>query len=140
MSHVEQIHSAEPDGGDGLIAIIVRRNYPGVEGIKFFTEASNPQQVAHLFRKAGAVVDPHTHLERVRTVRKTQEVLLVKHGLVKVNFYTSAGAYVEHKLLHDGDVCILLGGGHGLEFMEDTMMWEVKQGPYEGKESDKRAI
>jgi len=32
---------------------------------------------------------------------------------------------------------MLLSGGHGFEFLEDTKMIEIKQGPYAGRDNDK---
>ena len=38
--------------------------------------------------------------------------------------------------VQEGDFVLLLGGGHGIKFREDTILLEVKQGPYKG-ESEK---
>lgn len=137
---VEDIHSAEVDGGDGLIAKILRGPYRGGEGIHFFTDASGPQQVAYINHPAGHEVAPHVHVDRPRTVSRTQEVLVVWRGCVDVYFFTSAGVHVCTRRLLGGDVCLLLGGGHGLRFVDDTNMLEVKVGPYLGKENDKRML
>ena len=34
--------------------------------------------------------------------------------------------------LKAGDVAVLFSGGHGFEILEDTLMLEIKQGPYAG--------
>lgn len=39
-----------------------------------------------------------------------------------------------------GDTIFLVDGGHGFEMLEDTKIIEVKQGPYLGKDEDKRMI
>jgi hypothetical protein len=31
-----------------------------------------------------------------------------------------------------GDVVVLLDGGHGFRMLEDTVLLEIKQGPYSG--------
>ena len=39
-----------------------------------------------------------------------------------------------------GDKILLAQGGHGFEMLEDTVFFEVKQGPYAGYESGKKFI
>ena len=34
--------------------------------------------------------------------------------------------------LATGDVMLMVGGGHGFRMLEDTVLLEVKQGPYTG--------
>ena len=42
---------------------------------------------------------------------------------------------------HEGDVVILLRGGHGYDIIEDgTQVLEIKNGPYLGAEVDRRRI
>jgi hypothetical protein len=40
--------------------------------------------------------------------------------------------------LSPGDVMVLLAGGHALRMLEDTVLVEVKQGPYLGVEEKVR--
>jgi len=69
----------------------------------------------------------------------TREVLLVRSGRMRVDFYTDAGTYAQSRILAAGDVILLAAGGHGFEMLEDTEMIEVKQGPYAGLD-DKSVI
>lgn len=137
---IEEIHSAEMDGGDGLIGIVIRRHFTGDPGVRFFTGPGEAQQVGYVRYPGGHVIPAHVHRDRTRTVHKTQEVLLVRKGTLLVTFYTSAGEVVTRRGLSDGDVCVLLGGGHAVQFVTDTDLIEVKQGPYAGKELDKRML
>jgi hypothetical protein len=36
------------------------------------------------------------------------------------------------EVLDSGDMILLCGGGHGFEMLLDTVMIEIKQGPYTG--------
>ena len=67
-----------------------------------------------------------------RAVTFTREVLFVKAGKVRVDFYCDDRSYLESRILRAGDVILLASGGHGFEMLEDTEMIEVKQGPYAG--------
>ena len=71
-----------------------------------------------------------------REVQFTKEVLFIKSGKVRVDFYDDDQNYLESRILHQGDVILLAFGGHGFEILEPTEMIEVKQGPYAG-EADK---
>ena len=83
-------------------------------------------------RPAGYVITPHVHNPVPREVHYTQEVLFIKSGRVRVDFYSDAQDYLESTVLEAGDVILLAYGGHGFEMLEATEIIEVKQGPYAG--------
>lgn len=140
MTLIEYVHNAEPDGGEGLVATIVRSGYKSPNGVAFLTGREQPLQVAKMSRRQGEDVEPHVHHERKRVVTQTQEVLIVERGLVLVGFYTGDGRRFDNRTLGPGDVCVLHCNGHSLHFLEDTDLLEVKQGPYAGRELDKRTL
>jgi hypothetical protein len=39
--------------------------------------------------------------------------------------------------LYQNDVVLMVGGGHGFQIKEDTVLLEIKQGPYLGEEDKK---
>jgi mannose-6-phosphate isomerase-like protein (cupin superfamily) len=82
------------------------------------------------------VIPPHVHNPVPREVQFTKEVLFIKSGKVRVDFYDDEQNYLESRILSAGDVILLAYGGHGFEMLEQTEMIEVKQGPYAG-EADK---
>jgi hypothetical protein len=137
MMRVEHVHAPpSPDGSEGLLAIILWDSPPqptARPSIHFVTDKEQPLQVAAMYHTARKVIPPHTHLCRARVIRQTQEVLILRFGSMRVSFYTSAGEYVCDKVLHSGDVVILLGGGHGIEMISECDFIEVKQGPYDAE-------
>lgn len=68
----------------------------------------------------------------------TQEVLFIKKGKLRVDFYDDDEQYIESRILEAGDVILLVSGGHGFTVIEEVEMIEVKQGPYSGDEDKKR--
>lgn len=114
-----------------LIAIIVRADYDK-DGIEFFTPDDFSQQLAYMNRPVGYTIAPHVHNPVPREVHFTQEVLLIRKGKIKVDFYTQDRRYLESKVLNAGDVILLASGGHGFTMLEPTEMIEIKQGPYAG--------
>lgn len=123
------VHGLEP------LALIIRAEFDE-PGIHFFTPDSFSQQVAFMKHPAGHKIAPHVHNMVNRQVLYTQEVLFIRKGRVKVNFYSSKKEYMESRVLEMGDVILLCGGGHSFEMLAETSMIEVKQGPYAG-EGDK---
>jgi hypothetical protein len=114
-----------------LLAIIVRSGYHK-DGIQFFTPEDFSQQLAYMKRPANYIIRPHVHNPVLREVQYTQEVLFIKKGKVKVNFYDDHKQYIEDHVLNAGDVILLAHGGHGFEMLEESEIIEVKQGPYAG--------
>mgnify|MGYP001583057023 CR=1 FL=1 len=118
-----------------LLAIIVRAGYDR-PGISFFTPNDLSQQLARMRHPVGKVIEPNVHNPVPREVQYTQEVLFIKRGVLRVDFYDTRQNYLHSRLLGAGDVILLATGGHGFEVLEELEMIEVKQGPYAG-ESDK---
>jgi mannose-6-phosphate isomerase-like protein (cupin superfamily) len=83
-------------------------------------------------RPQGYVIPPHVHNAVERSVHYTKEVLFIRSGRVRVDFYDDGQNYLESRILGAGDVILLAFGGHGFEMLEPTEMVEVKQGPYAG--------
>lgn len=86
----------------------------------------------------GKVIDAHVHNMVHRNVVLTQEVLFIKKGILRVDFYDEYEDYLESRNLHAGDIILLVSGGHGFQVLEEVEMIEVKQGPYAGEQDKKR--
>lgn len=121
--------------GEQHLAVILRANFHD-EGIHFFTPGDFSQQLGYMSRPQGYVIAPHVHNPVAREVQYTKEVLFIKSGKVRVDFYDDDQQYLESRVLHQGDVLLLAFGGHGFEMLEPAEIIEVKQGPYAG-EADK---
>lgn len=132
----EHITHYSPDGGEGLLAIVIRAEY-APPGVTFVTEPTNGLQVGVLNRPEGDVAKAHYHPPAGRLVELTQEVLFVRSGAIRVTVYSSAGEDMGSKTLGAGDAVVLLRGGHEVKFLEPSVVLEVKQGPHLG-DRDKR--
>lgn len=117
------------------LAMLLRSNYYA-QGIEFFTPNDFSQQLAYMNRPQGYVIAPHVHNPLPREVQFTKEVLFIKSGKVRIDFYDDEQNYLESHILDQGDVILLAFGGHGFEMLEASEIVEVKQGPYAG-EADK---
>ncbi len=122
-----------------LLGIIISNKY-NEPGIHFFTPDDFSQQLAFMKHPSGKIIQPHVHNEVKREVHFTKEVLFIRRGKLRIDFYTDEQNYIESHLLETGDVILLSEGGHGFELLEETEMIEVKQGPYAGENDKTRFI
>lgn len=120
-----------------LLGIIISADFRE-SGIHFFTPNSLSQQLAYMKHPKGKMIQPHVHNPVPREVCYTQEVLLIRQGKLRVDFYTEEQEYLESYVLGAGDVVLLVKGGHGFQVLEEVEMIEVKQGPYVGEQDKTR--
>jgi mannose-6-phosphate isomerase-like protein (cupin superfamily) len=116
---------------DSLLAIILRRDFKE-PGVHFFTPGELSQQLGYMNYPAGKTIEAHIHNPVSRHVRFTNEVLFIKSGKLRVDFYNDEQKYLKSRVLEAGDTILLVAGGHGFEVLEAIEMLEVKQGPYCG--------
>jgi len=126
--------------GDIIIANIIRSGeWP--EGLKFYTDDKDFVQVSTWNYNAGKHLKAHSHKVCVRNSNRTQEVVMVKNGKMKADFYNREGKLIKEDCLNKGDIAIIYAGGHAYDILEDkTLIFEVKNGPYPGIEKDKELI
>ncbi|MGA9347295.1 MAG: hypothetical protein WBW48_00640 [Anaerolineae bacterium] len=112
-----------------ITAIIVYKDHH-VDGIEFITPNEFSLQLGYMSRPAGYQVIPHTHNPIRRETIGTQEVLFIKEGVIRIDFYSFEQVYLESRQLSAGDFVLLVGAGHGLTILEPATIVEVKNGPY----------
>ena len=86
-----------------LLSIIIRADFKK-EGIHFFTPNEFSQQLGYMNRPKGYVIDPHVHNVVSREVKLMKEVLFIKSGKVRVDFYDDNKNYLESRILNKNDV------------------------------------
>jgi len=118
--------------GQTLLAYVVRADVARAT-TSFFTGDDASFQAGFVVYPEGGSVVPHVHLPVVRTVVGTSELLLVRSGRCVVDIYGEDRALVASRQLETGDLVLSLSGGHGFRMLEDTVLFEVKQGPYSGQ-------
>lgn len=122
-----------------LLAMIVFNTFDK-EGIHFFTPGDFSQQLAYMKHTTGKTIHPHVHNPVKREVHYTQEVLFIRKGKLRVDFYDESQNYIKSRILGSGDVILLIKGGHGFKVLDEVEMFEVKQGPYAGDKDKTRFL
>ncbi len=130
----------EIKSNDGLtIAIVIRKSFRK-EGINFVSNSDYPLQLGINSYKAGHRIENHLHQTREVIINNVQEVLFFKSGEALVHLFDKSKKFVKSLKLSAGDLIFFVDGGHGFEMLKDTVIIEVKQGPYFGKDLDKVLI
>jgi mannose-6-phosphate isomerase-like protein (cupin superfamily) len=121
---------------DGAIIALIIKNVPAEPGVHFLTPDTFSQQLAVMSHPVGKIITPHFHNKVTRDIQLTQEVLVIRKGRLRVDFFSTGCVYLESRILLPGETILLASGGHGFEVLEHLEMIEIKQGPYAG-EADK---
>ncbi len=95
-------------------------------------------QVGFVVYPAGGEIPRHDHKLLERQIVGTAEVLVVRSGRCEIDLYDHDRQHVATRELRAGDVIFIVGGGHGFRMLEDTVLLEVKQGPYTGLDEKER--
>lgn len=118
--------------GHMKIAIVVRNNFHK-DGLSFLTDENETLQFGYFSHPKGHRIVSHVHKPFERITYDTQEVLYVKNGHVKVNFFSQNQKPLNNSVdLYTNDWIILMAAGHGLEILKDSTIIEIKNGPYAG--------
>jgi len=114
-----------------IYAIVLRREFAH-PGPNFFTPGEFSQQLGMLIHPKGKIVQRHRHKLVKREIFRTQEVLILLEGKIRVELFDDDGEKIKALLMTPGDAILLARGGHRVKVLEAAKMIEVKQGPYAG--------
>lgn len=123
---------------NGDVLCILVRAAPLPDKSEFYTPNDYNLQVGNIVYPAGSTIPRHSHRPVTRTVSGTSEVLVVQRGRMLIDLYDDNKNLVATREMAEGDVVALVSGGHGFRLIEDTVLLEVKQGPYSGVQEKDR--
>jgi len=125
--------------------VVLARHVPAAEawkdGLQFFSKDEEYVQFGTWGYNKDKNLLAHIHNEVKREVLWTQEVIYVRRGKIRAHIYNSKEVKIRDIDVNEGDIIVLLRGGHGYTVLEDgTQVLEVKNGPYVGPDRDRRRI
>jgi hypothetical protein len=120
----------ETIASNGVVLAYIARASGPPSSTTFLTPDECNLQVGRVVYPAGGVIARHMHLPVERHLVGTTEVLMVERGRCEVEVYAEDRSLVATRALEVGDIVIALGGGHSFRVLEDTVLLEIKQGPY----------
>lgn len=109
-------------------------------GHSFFGTPDSRIQVIPMRFDEGHVMRARTGVKHTVTIRDTctHKILFVYSGALKVDLYDKDNHRVDQRQLTSGQFVICYSAGHRLESLtDDTLILEVKSGPFLGDELDR---
>lgn len=131
---IEKIYSE-----DLHVASIVRPEL-SEKGLTFLTEDENFIQVGVWNYEKGKILDLHYHKDFSREATRTGEAVCVIRGSLVCNLYTKEGDFLVEIPVKESEVIIQYYGAHEYIIEEDSVIIEIKNGPYFGPEKDRVRI
>lgn len=128
----------EVKAGDTLVGFLIRGSNRLPDRTTFVTPDEANLQVGYVVKLSEEEVPRHDHKPVERRIVGTCEVLVVQRGSGSVDFFDDERAFISSHRFAERDVLVMLGGGHGFRFDADTVLLEVKQGPYPGVDEKER--
>ena len=121
-----------------LLAIIINEKKFFQPGVNFITPNFLPLQLGFINHNSNTFINPHTHNYYLRKIKKTTEILLIKKGILRVDFYNKNNNYLFSKIINKNHILILIDGTHGFKIIKNCLIIEIKQGPFSPSLDKKR--
>jgi len=97
-------------------------------------------QASAMVLEKGRHVRAHKHLPTKKNTIGTQEAWVVVDGQVLARVYDIDNSFLNEICLESGDLIVFFRGGHELLATKKTIFYELKTGPYLGRENDLEPI
>ena len=134
------MRSIVDSNGQELVRILKMQEY-AVRKSQFFLNPKCSLQVGSLNFPAGGKVEPHIHkAKNVGVAFPVEELILMLAGKAVLEVYDDNKNMVETVKVSTGDMLLLMRGGHGYRFTENTQLLDIRCGPYTDKAHDKEMI
>jgi hypothetical protein len=111
-----------------IVAFLIREKHK-TSKTTFFGSDQNSLQFGYIVKKKGDIIPRHKHKKVKRIIYGTPEILIVKKGETKLKLFKN-GKLIKTIKLIKGDIISLIDCEHSFIFQKDTVLNEIKQGPY----------
>ncbi len=108
-----------------------------MNGVTFPTPESATFQFGFGQITENKVLIPHIHKRVKREIETTSEFLYVIHGEMIIDILDEEEKFLEQIILKNNMALLQFVGGHKIEIKSGTKYFEIKQGPYYGRDFDK---
>lgn len=77
-----------------------------------------------------AHIPAHVHKSIKRITHRFQECLVVRKGKIKINLFGPDKIFFTSLYLKEGQLFLIVNGGHEVQVVKDCEMFVIKNGPY----------
>ena len=121
--------------GENLIAQVY--NLKNFSGFGFPTKEESSLQFGYRHVTEELSIPGHIHKRVVRELDNTSEFLFVLEGKMTLEIYSENEEILDQVVLTKNMALLQFYGGHKIDLDPATKFFEIKQGPYFDKGSDK---
>lgn len=107
------------------------------EGVHFPTPETAAFQFGFGSILENKILVPHVHKRVNREIKTTSEFLYVIKGTMILDVIDEDEKFIDQVILNDNMAILQFIGGHKIEIKSGTRYFEIKQGPYYGRDYDK---
>lgn len=111
-----------------LVAIRVRR-FPNAKTAPM-SSPDGALQLMTMKRAKGDVARAHRHIPKRRVTRLLQECLIVIKGRIRCDLFDANGKCFRKAIVRPGEAMLILDAVHAVHFLEDSLVYELKNGPF----------
>lgn len=117
---------------------LIARIYPSglkTNNVIFYSDDDESFQAGIHQNNKGDQLSAHSHTMSKSdhlTISNIAELVYVQFGKIKVDLYGVDNEFLSSHILGEHDAIVFNEGGHGVEFLEDSKIFMIKQGPYIG--------
>ncbi len=125
----------------GELLALIARSYFKANNLDFITENHHSFQIGFHNKKKGSRARAHFSLpfKELKNLIPNK-IYYVKNGNIGVDIYDNNNKKVIYVTLNEGDLIVFISGAHGVDFLKDSEVIEIKQGPYRGVDIEKKFI
>ena len=106
----------------------------------FPTPDDQSLQLGLWFIEDEKVYEKHIHKQITRTIENTSEFIYVLKGKITIELYSSSNKFIKNVILESNQAFLQFIGGHKIVADSETKFFEIKQGPYMGRDADKFTV
>ena len=115
----------------GVLLAQILSNLSNKTTTEFATDPKHILQVGTIEVNENRNIPRHRHQQTKRNITGTSEVLIVIKGEVVAKIFSQSTTHlIATRTLLAGMVIVLHNGGHSFESTKDSILLEVKNGPY----------
>lgn len=112
-----------------LLAVLVH-DINTADQTQFFSPDDTALQIGTIVKQSGDTVLPHYHTCKPFTMMQVQECIFVITGRVNAKVLAADASVVREVILSANSALLTVAGGHEFDFLEESILFEVKQGPF----------
>ncbi|MDO8619763.1 MAG: hypothetical protein Q7R64_00240 [bacterium] len=100
------------------------------EGTHPLSSPEDALQIMTMKRAKGHVAKAHRHVPAHRETELLQECLIVIKGKIRIDLFDTDKRCFKKVVVKEGEAMIILDTAHEVHYLEDTLAYELKNGPF----------